>query len=191
MRPICAKSLLPALLFLSQPFWESKPPERWTDREIDDIRVSSPWVERSGPAPILRIYLATAAPIEEAEIELRVRSKRPSQLDPDYLDYVRINREKAFVLAIPYDAPGSMGNAGEIQRMDQECLMTIGRRTYKILGHFPPTTDDPVLRLIFPRVVTLNDKDVVFRLYLPGMTFPEREVRFRVRDLLYHGKLEM
>jgi hypothetical protein len=36
-----------------------------------------------------------------------------------------------------------------------------------------------------------TDKNVVFRLYLPGVTFPDREVEFRVKDLMYHGKLAM
>jgi hypothetical protein len=48
-----------------------------------------------------------------------------------------------------------------------------------------------VLRLVFPRVVEPADKSIVFRLYLPGLSFPERELEFRVKDLLYHGKLEM
>ena len=48
-----------------------------------------------------------------------------------------------------------------------------------------------VLRLIFPRAVKPTDKTVVFRLYLGGLKFPEREVEFRVKDLTYQGKLEM
>jgi hypothetical protein len=35
------------------------------------------------------------------------------------------------------------------------------------------------------------DKTVTFRLYLAGLNFPERELEFRVKDLLYHGKLAM
>jgi hypothetical protein len=60
-----------------------------------------------------------------------------------------------------------------------------------IVGHFPPADTDPVLRLVFPRVVKSTDKSVTFQLYLPGIPFPEREVEFRVKDLMYHGKLEM
>jgi len=32
---------------------------------------------------------------------------------------------------------------------------------------------------------------VLFRLYLPGLALPNRETEFRVKDLLYHGKLAM
>jgi len=28
-------------------------------------------------------------------------------------------------------------------------------------------------------------------LYLPGLNFPERDVEFRVKDLMFQGKLEM
>jgi hypothetical protein len=69
--------------------------------------------------------------------------------------------------------------------------MVIGRKSFKMIGHFPPSEMDPVLRLIFPREAEATDKTVVFRLYLPGMPFPNREVEFRVKDLLYHEKLAM
>jgi len=57
------------LFFLGQPFWESKPPDRWSDREIEAIRHDSPWAQSVGPPPKVLVYLATAAPIEEAEQE--------------------------------------------------------------------------------------------------------------------------
>ena len=44
---------------------------------------------------------------------------------------------------------------------------------------------------IFPRAVKPADKAVLFRLYLGGLKFPEREIEFRTKDLTYQGKLEM
>jgi len=44
---------------------------------------------------------------------------------------------------------------------------------------------------VFPRVAQPTDKSVIFRLYLPGLPFPDRETEFRIKDLLYHGKLAM
>ena len=81
--------------------------------------------------------------------------------------------------------------AEELRKMEAESVMLVGRKTYKIIGHFPPTPSDPVLRLVFSREVQPADKKVVFRLYVPGVDFPEREVEFQVKELLYHGKLEM
>ena len=75
--------------------------------------------------------------------------------------------------------------------MEEETSMVIGRKSFHFVGHFPPTSSDPVLRLIFNREVTPSDKAVTFRIYLPGLNFPEREVEFRVKDLMFQGKLEM
>jgi len=111
--------------------------------------------------------------------------------DPDYADFLRLNREKVLVLAIPWGQPARFGTAAERKRMEAESVMLAGRKTWQLVGHFPPSPSDPVLRLVFPREVQPTDKSVLFRLYLPGISFPEREVEFRTRDLMYHGKLEM
>ena len=68
--------------------------------------------------------------------------------------------------------------------------MKVGRKKYKMLGHFPPIPSDPYLRLVFPRVVTESDKSVIFELYLPG-NGPYHDAEFRVREMIYQGKLEM
>src|SRR5207249_9108169 len=64
------------LFFMALPFWEANPPEKWSLREIELLRVSSPWALTVGPEPEVVVYLATAAPIEQAESELRLRAKR-------------------------------------------------------------------------------------------------------------------
>ena len=188
--------LMPMLFFLALPFWEARPPEKWSDAEIAAIRHDSPWAQPSGlPPQQVVIYLATAAPVEQAEGELRLRLKKNphpmTEPDPDYIEYLRDHRDDAFVLAVTYPTLAGLGHADESARMEEETAMVIGRKEYKILGHFPPTPSDPVLRLIFPRVVKPTDKSVIFRLYLAGLKFPEREVEFRVKDLTYQGKMEM
>lgn len=184
--------LLPLLFFLAQPFWEAKPPEKWTNQEIEILRTNSPWAQVLGPNPGVLVYLATAAPIEEAEGEFRLRAKNAlREPDADYLTYLSENRDKHLVLAIPYDKVTQMQKADESRKMESETMMMIGRKSYKMIGHFPPTPSDPVLRLVFPREVQPTDKKVVFRLYLPGVEFPEREAEFQVKELLYRGKLEM
>ena len=186
------RALLPLLFFLAQPFWDTKPPERWTDGEIYTIRNNSPWAQAVAPDPVVVAYLATAAPVEMAEAELRLRMKknasRMPEPDPDYIDYLRENRESQFVLAITYPTLRGLGKAEENRRMEEETVMVIGRKTYPFAGHFPPTPSDPVLRLIFDREVKPSDRAVSFRLYLPGLNFPEREVEFRVKDLMFQGK---
>jgi hypothetical protein len=183
---------LAVLFFLGAPFWETKPPERWNDREIDTVRHDSPWAQTVGPEPRVLVYLATAAPIEDAEQEARLRTRNPlAEPDPDYLDYLRENRGREFVLAIPEVTLKGLQKPGEEHEMEEHTEMVIGRKSYKIIGHFPPTEADPVLRLVFPREAQMTDKSVVFHLYLPGLPFPDREVEFPVKSLVYHGKLAM
>ena len=183
--------LIPVLLFLAPPFWEAKPPERWSITEIGLLRVASPWAQQVGPAPPVEVYFATARPIEEAETELRIRSKSPpAPPDPDYLTYLSANRDHVFVLAIPYQYLPNIKEEDE-KRMSEESVMVIGRKSYHMLGHFPPVATDPVLRMVFPREIQPTDKRVVFKLYVPGVEFPDRQVDFPVKDLAYHGKLEV
>jgi hypothetical protein len=186
------RAVLALLFFLSQPFWETKPPEVWTPAEIDLMRRASPWAQMVGPDPEVLMWLATAQPIEEAETEARIRLKRAlANADPDYLDFLRENRATHFVLALSYPGIMGIGRGAEEKRMEDETAMVIGSKTYKIAGFFPPTSTDPVLRLVFPRAVNDTDKTVKFRFYLPGLSFPERESQFAVKDLKYHGALSM
>lgn len=185
-------ALLPLFFFLAQPFWETKPPEKWTDLEIDTLLTNSPWAQSTGPAPEVLVYLATAPPIEDAESELRLRRKDPlPEPDPDYASYISEHHDHSIVLAIPYRPWNGLGKPEELHSLEEESVMILGRKTYNIIGYFPPMRSDPVLRLVFPREVQPTDKVVVFRLYLAGISFPEREVQFRIKDLMYHGKLAM
>jgi hypothetical protein len=189
------RALLPLLFLMAQPFWETRPPEQWSNAEIDEIRTHSPWAQPLPMGTPATAFLATALPVEHAEAELRLRTKKnPEPLnepDIDYLDYLRDHREEVIVLGVTYPRMNTFGKPGEDKKMEEETVMAVGKKEHHILGHFPPTPSDPVLRLIFPRVVKPTDKSVVFRLYLPGLSFPEREVVFMVKDLLYEGKLAM
>jgi hypothetical protein len=110
--------LLAALFFMAPPFWETKPPERWTAREIDTVRHDSPWAQSVGPEPRALVYLATAGPIEDAEEEARLRTKDPlAEPDPDYLDYLREHRGEHFVLAIPDVTISGLEKPGEERLM--------------------------------------------------------------------------
>ena len=180
-----------ALLFLAPPFWQVRPPEKWSDLEIQELLTESPWAHQLGPTPLV-VYLATAAPIEEAEAEERRRGHSTAyQPDFDYADYLRLHREEILVLAIPYPPKTGFGTAEQQRRMEEESQIRVGRRAYQLLGHFPPTQNDPVLRLVFPRRVDASDKSILFRLFLPGISFPEREAEFKVKDLMYRGRFEM
>jgi len=176
------------LAWLAAPFWETTAPKDWTDEQIQLLLNDSPWAQAADPKPTVQIYLATATPVREAEAELARRNDKP--IGDDYVDFVRDEGSRNVVLAIAYTNWTALEDAGESRRMQDESVMKIGRKKYQITGHFPPTKSDKFLRLVYPRVVTDTDKSIVFELYLPG-NGPYHEAEFRVRDMVYKGKLEM
>jgi hypothetical protein len=176
------------LAFLAAPFWESKPPAAWTEVQLDQLLHDSPWAEMAEPAPAVQVYLATAQPVRLAEAELARRRGKP--LNEDYTDYLAHEGANKLIVAISYKNLTALADAEEAQHMEEESIMRTGRQKYKIEGHFPPEPSDPFLRLVYPRAVTPHDKAVIFELYLPGYG-PYHEAEFRVRDLMFKGKLEM
>lgn len=192
------RSLILILALFSPPFWEAKNPDQWTDQEARNLLDESPWAHHVGIQQPILVYLATARPVEEAQQELarrgQVKRKASSQEndgDFEYAEYLRQHRDSELVLAIAYPAPALMGEEREWRRFKEQTVLKIGKKTYNFVGYFPPTPSDPVLRVVFPRKVETGDKTVVFRLYLPGLNYPERDAEFNVKDLTYRGKLEM
>lgn len=176
------------LALLAAPFWETKAPGDWTDIEIERLLHDSPWAQMADPAPAVQVYLATAHPLREAEAEWARRRGKP--LSEEYVDYIGQDGANKLVVAIAYKDLTALADGEEAHRMEEESIMKVGRQKYQMEGHFPPVPSDPFLRLVYPRVATERDKTVVFELYLPGYG-PYHEAEFRVRDMLYKGKLEM
>lgn len=190
------------LLLFAGPFWESIAPEKWSDDQLGALLTDSPWAQMAAATgssvavPVL-VYLASAEPMEKAERERDRRAALkhpPTEEDPlvaDYRSWLEDNRAKQIVLAIGITKPDVLADEQEIKRMEDECVMRIGKKKYKMTGHFPPSPGDRFLRLVFPRDVQPSDKSVSFDLYLPGVPIPYREAEFRVKDMIVDGKLEM
>jgi hypothetical protein len=176
------------LALLAAPFWETKAPRDWSEEELRALLHDSPWAQGADPAPAVQVYLATAHPMREAEAELARRRGKP--LNDEYLEFLRQQGDQNVVLAIAYPRWTDLEDGGEAQRMQEESVMKVGRKRYKMVGHFPPVPSDPYLRLVYPREVTESDKSVTFELYLPGLG-PYHEAEFRVREMRWKGKLEM
>jgi len=181
--------LLCALMaLLAAPFWEAKAPREWSDAQIQELLHDSPWARMSDPQPLVQVYLASARPMREAEEEWARR--RGKKLNEDYLDYLANEGANKIILAIGLPIKQGLADEAESRRMEQESVMRVGRKTYKIEGQFPPVPSDPFLRLVFPRAVTEGDKGIVFELYLPE-NGPYHQIEFPLRDLRYKGKLEL
>ena len=155
-------------------------------------------------APVLQVYLATAGPIDAAERERELRAKRraaaqkrpenpPAEdsLAAEYRVWLEDNHSTQIVLAIRIDNNRGFSDEKETRQMEEDSVMRVGRKRFKMTGHFPPSAGDPYLRLAFPRQVTLADKSVAFDLYLPGVAIPFRTVEFKVKDMVVRGRLEI
>jgi hypothetical protein len=193
--------LCAAALFSGLPFWEATPAAEWSDSDVDLLLTNSPWAQqavsgRSSTGSV--VYLASARPIREAEAERDrrslERSKRPPVEDPaagEYADFLRDNEGKYIVLAVRLPSPKLFADAAEVKRMEEECVLKVGPKKYKMTGHFPPSPSDAWMRLVFPRVVTHADKSFRFELYIPAVQDPYRFAEFRVADMMYKGRLEL
>jgi hypothetical protein len=183
-------------LLLAASFWETKPPREWSGQELRKITEDSPWAQivstaRAGTAPGVQVYLATATPVRAAEAEFARRQKSPPDLlREEYEQFLREDEGRSVVLAVYIPDPQALADAAESRRMEQECLMKVGRQEVRITGHFPPSTTDPFLRLVFPRQDTGKAKALVFVLYLPSVPSPYRQVEFNLKDLQYRGKTD-
>jgi hypothetical protein len=109
----------------------------------------------------------------------------------EYAEWLRENREQQIVLAISAGKSAQMSDEKEIRKMEEQSVMLVGRKKYKMTGHFPPSSGDPYLRIAFPREVTASDKTVTFELYVPGVGIPFRSFEFNVKDMIVKGKLEI
>ena len=184
------------------PFWESAPAAAWTEQQLINLLNDSPWAQtvaddRPGtrqPGPPVLIYLSSATPIRQAEEELiRRRYKQDRDLiaaindaREEYKAYLTEHTGKVIVVAVPLRAD-ALADVGETKRMEAESLLRVGKRKIKATGHFPPTPADPTLRLIFPREVPENTKEITVEVYLPSVPGPYRSAQFRVKDLIYRG----
>jgi len=198
-------NLLAMLLMLSASFWETKAPADWTDDELLRMFTNSPWAQMVGAAvqaeshgSEAQVYLATAGPMQEAEKERQRRyvrkGNRPveeSPMDIEYRLWMEDNHATQIVLAVRIPRTKDFDDAGQTKRLEEESIMRVGRKKYKMTGHFPPTQNDVYLRMAFPKQVSEGDKSIEFDLYLPGLTPPYRTVEFRVKDMIVKGKLEL
>src|SRR5579862_2023881 len=199
-------ALLIPILLAAAPFWETKTPEQWDDRELLELMSDSPWAQmatgsaKATPAPPILVYLATAAPMElaEAESQRRARARRkpgePEPFDPlneEYRAWLQDNRATQIIVSVRMANNTELADEAEVRRMQEESVLRAGRKKIKMTVHFPPSSSDPYLRIAFPRQVQLRDKNILLDLYLPGVQEPYRSVQFSLKDMVLMGKLEL
>jgi hypothetical protein len=194
------KSLL-AIAFLAAPFWETKAPADWSAEQLNLLLTDSPWAQMvPGPknTPAVQIYIASAQPMMDAEIEReRRRPRRRDEPRPEiplweeYRAWLAEHRATHIVIAVRvFDSKG-FADAAETREMENQSQLRAGRKKVKMDGHFPPFEGDPYLRIAFPRIVDADTKTLNVELYVPGLPGPFRNLEFPVRELMFRGKLEL
>jgi hypothetical protein len=197
-------AFLLSLFLFADPYWVSKPPADWTDAQLTALLTNSPWAQAvGGPGtntPAVEVFLATASPMELAEKERERRNqarRKPGPVLPEspaiteYRLWLEDNRATQIIVAIPIQSNKGFLDEREVRRMEDQCVMRVGKKKIKLTGSFPPSEADPYLRLAFPRQVELGDKTLYIDLYLPGVPSPFRTAEFTLKDMVVAGKLEL
>lgn len=185
--------MLLLLAFLSGGFWDTKPPEEWSVEEVQAIFEASPWSRtlrvRGDP---LQAHLASALPMREAEKRQRAFQKRTGAPDASFAEYLAMMDEGEYmVLAVKIQDRERFSDGTMVNRMQKDSQMRIGKKSYPLLTHFPPSSSDSYLRLVFKRpAVALSDKSIFFAFLVPGATDPYRNVEFNLKEMQFRGKLE-
>ena len=186
---------LALLLMAAAPFWQTTPAKDWTLDQVQTLLTDSPWAQmvdtgKGSPAPPVQMYVASAVPMIAAEDRLRAARKSEGD-DPswrEYRDYLVENAGKYIVLAIRVLKAESFLDNSETRHMEDESYLRIGKRKYKVTGHFPPSSTDPYVRLVFPREILPGDRALTFDLYVPGTGGPYRQAEFRLKDMVFQGQ---
>jgi hypothetical protein len=197
--------LLAVLSLLTASFWDSKAPADWTDNQLIQLFTDSPWAQMVGApggkdplSPPVQIYIATAATMQQGEKEKLRRYARKgnaaaveSPMDTEYRLWFEDNMATQIVLAVRINRNKAFDDAAQTKLMENDSIMRVGRKRYKMTANFPPTQHETFLHMAFPRQVQETDKIVTFELYIPGATPPYRTVEFKVKDMIVNGKLEL
>jgi hypothetical protein len=124
-------------------------------------------------------------------VALRRKPGSEDVLAEEYRVWLEDNRAGQVILAVRAGTPPAFSEEGEIRKMRESCAMRSGRVRVKMSSYFPPSMNDPYVRMAFPRnAVVESEKYLDFELYLPGVPGPFRAVEFVLHDLAVEGRLE-
>ena len=170
-----------SLMFLAATtgFWETKSPDSWTVREIQSILESSPWSRTLRvPGGTLEVHLSSALPMREAENRQRAFQKRAGAPDASFAEYLAMVEEGGYiVLGVNTNDREAFADGAMVSRMQKDTEMRAGKKAYPLLTHFPPSSTDPYLRLVFTRPrLAPSDKSLAFTFLVPGAIDPYRRV---------------
>ena len=187
-------------LLTATPFWDGLDVKEWSEEQLIDFFGNSPWSQpaESTSGNGVLTFLATAKPVQLAEVEKRRRQmKKVAGVDviqdpawDEFLEFLERDTSKYIVLAVAIPTEATR-EASEMSLMENQSFMKLGKQKIKMSGYFPPSPTDPYTRLIFPRAGADKVKELSFELFLPGTGTPYRQVFYPVKAMNYRGRLEM
>jgi hypothetical protein len=210
---------VPALSSPAGEFWNEKKPADWTDQEIEEMLTRSPWSKegavsvfggaggsllnrngamsrsgnmsntgrqrtsttqtQSGDAPDLR-YKA----IVRWQSALPVRDALKDRSTPGFAD--------SYIIAVVGDLALADPDADEAQRESRLDMMKQYTKLERHGGPIPLANIETVKKLgtlfYFPRAEPIKDGQVTFTTKMGPV---EVKCKFAVKDMMYHGKLEL
>jgi hypothetical protein len=195
-----AKWLAIMTLLSVTPFWETTDVKEWSEEQLIEFFGNSPWAlpAESATGNGVLTFLATAKPVQLAEVELRRRRIKkvagvevvPDPSWEEFQEFLERDAAKYIVLAVAIPI-GSTQDASEMALMENQSIMKVGKQKVKMSGYFPPSATDPYTRLIFPRTGTDTAKELSFELFIPGTGTPYRQVFYTRKTMAYRGRAEM
>ncbi len=180
------------VLLLAAGVWDQKPPAEWSVEEVQGMLESSPWSRllRESASQELRAHLASALPMREAEGRERTFQRRTGAADASLEEYLAMLEEgKYIVLAVHLSDREGFSDSIMVDRMKRDSQMRAGKAALRLVTYFPPSSSDPYLRLVFPRVEQPG-KTLEFTIVVPGAADPYRRLIFYTKEMIYRGKLE-
>jgi hypothetical protein len=210
---------VPGLCSPAGEFWNEKKPEDWSEDEVQEILTRSPWAKEgavsvfggAGGSLLNRNGAMNRSGNMSSTGRQRTNTTQTTQGDSPDLRYKAIVRwqsalpirealkEKAmegvadnYILALVGDLTLADPEEDEAQRQSRLDMMKQSTRLEKHGGSIPLTNLQTVKKLgtlfYFPRAEPIKDGQVTFLTKLGPV---EVKCKFTVKEMMYHGKLEL
>lgn len=210
---------VPALCAPASEFWNEKKPEDWTDEEIQELLTRSPWAKEGavsvfgGSGGLINRNGATnwSGSMSNGSGRQRSNTKQTQSSDAVDLRYKAIVRwqsalpirealkEKptaaiadSYIIAVVGDLAMADPDADEAQRESRLDMMKQNTKLDRHGGAIPLTNIVPVKAVgtlfYFPRAEPIKDGQVTFSTKMGPV---EVRCKFTVKEMMYHGNLEL
>jgi hypothetical protein len=218
---VMSLAAVPALCAPAGEFWNEKKPEDWTEAEIQEMLTKSPWAKEGavsvfgGAGGLINRNGATSwsgTMSNGGSGRQRSNTKQTTQsADAPDLRYKAIVRwqsalpirealkekgtpaiAESYIIAVVGDLAMADPDASDAQRESRLDMMKQYTKLERHGGAIPLTNIEPVPKVgtlfYFPRAEPIKDGQVTFSTKMGPV---EVKCKFTVKEMMYHGKLEL